>query len=85
MYRHQISPFYLSNYRDELNHFFALSNLFYFQNIFAILLFRIEDATPQFYNATLALFFLVETGYIYTEIPHNYGLFGHAFKAFAKK
>jgi len=62
MYKTQISPFPLSSYKDELSHFLALSTLFYFQNILAMLLFSIEEVTPQFYNATLARFFRVDTG-----------------------
>jgi hypothetical protein len=57
-----MSPFSLSNSKEELSHFLALSILFYFQNIFAILQFKNDEGTPQFYKATLALFFRVDTG-----------------------
>jgi len=65
------------------DHFFALSILLSFQNIFATAQF-IAESVPQFYIATLAFFFLVLEGYMMMAIPHIYPLFGHSFSAFDK-
>ena len=77
-----MSPFFLSNSKEEEIHFLALSVLFSFQNILAIEQFSPELEAPQFSIATLAFFFLEATGSISIAFPHNYALFGQAFKAF---
>jgi hypothetical protein len=57
-----MSPFVFDAYNDEDNHFLALSNLFYFQNIFAIELFKAGEAGPHASIETTTFFFLDAIG-----------------------
>lgn len=57
-----MSPFVFYIYNDEDIHFLALSNLFYFQNTFAIEQFKAGEPGPHASIATAAFFFLDAIG-----------------------
>jgi hypothetical protein len=80
-----MSPFDFYIYNEDAIHFLALSNLFYFQNIFAIEQLSDAELGPHASIATLAFFFLEAIGSISRAFPHNYGLLGHALRAFERK